>query len=247
MCTVILGFQVLPGAAILMGANRDERLARPAEGFARRKRGAMAFVAPRDLKAGGTWLGVNAHGVVAAITNRFGPASDPARRSRGELVEMALESRTAKAAAGHIAELPVSEYNGFHLLIADAHDALIVWNDLHQMHREELPAGIHVLTERSFGAAENQRQSRVLARCQALCAAGDFDPEHLKALLSERADGSIDATCVNLPELGYGTRSSTILRLGADPLLQHTDQAPTPRSYNELTPLLADLLSAGDD
>lgn len=244
MCTVILGFQVLPGAAILLGANRDERLARPAEGFALRQRGAMRFVAPRDLKAGGTWLGINAHGVLAAITNRFGPAPDPARRSRGELVELALESDSASAAAARIGALSVDEYNGFHLLAADAHDALIVWNDLQGMHRERLEPGIHVLTERSLGAAENQRQSRVLARCQALCEAGDFDPEHLKMLLSERADGSIDATSVNLPELGYGTRSSTILRLGATPLLLHTDQAPTPESYEELTPLLVDVLSS---
>ena len=40
----------------------------------------------RDEKAGGTWLAVNEHGVVAGLTNRPAPdGADPARRSRGEI------------------------------------------------------------------------------------------------------------------------------------------------------------------
>ena len=46
----------------------------------------------RDLMAGGTWLAVNDHGVVAGLTNK--PAEegrDPSKRSRGE-IPLALTS-----------------------------------------------------------------------------------------------------------------------------------------------------------
>ena len=61
-------------------------------------------VAGLDLEAGGSWLGVNDHGVAAAVLNRrdsLGPA--PGKRSRGELVLDALDHADAVAAAEALA------------------------------------------------------------------------------------------------------------------------------------------------
>ena len=59
-------------------------------------------VGGKDLRASGTWLGVNEHGMVAGLLNRrtadYGP-TDPALRSRGLLCLDALQQPTAAAAA----------------------------------------------------------------------------------------------------------------------------------------------------
>ena len=52
------------------------------------------------------------------------------------------------------------------------------------------------------------------------------------------------ATCVHLGS--YGTRSSTLLRLGEDgDRLLHAEGAPCTTAYHDLTPLLAELALSG--
>ncbi|MFP4597920.1 MAG: NRDE family protein [Persicimonas sp.] len=245
MCTVILAHRVFDDSPILFGANRDEQLTRPAEPPALRDDGPIAKMTPRDLEAGGTWLGVNAAGVLSAITNRFGKPADPERRSRGELVDHALAHDSAEAAARAIATLAAADYNPFHLIIADATGAHLVFSDGARMSRSTLQAGLTVLTERSLGAAENQRKQRVLAECRELLEAGDLDEPHLQQVLSKCDPGSMDATCVSLPGVDYGTRSSTIIRLGAGQSarhrLLHADGPPCSTEYEDQTGLLGAL------
>ncbi|QDG52864.1 NRDE family protein [Persicimonas caeni] len=241
MCTVILAYRLLDDAPILLGANRDEHLARPSEPPRVRADGALQTVAPKDLKAGGTWLGLNERGVLVAITNRFGKPADPSRRSRGELVSMALEASSAHEAAGAIAKLSAHDYNGFHLLCVDREGAYLVWSDGEILSRSELASGLLVLTERSLGAAANARKERVLAECRALLDAGELDESALQDVLSQCNDGSIDATCVRIPSIDYGTRSSTIVRLGDTDRLLHADGPPCSTPYEDLTVLLEGL------
>ncbi len=238
MCTVILAHRVFDDSPLLFGANRDEQMTRPAEPPALRNDGPIAKMTPRDLKAGGTWLGVNAAGVLSAITNRFGKPADPDRRSRGELVDRALAHDSAETAARAIAALAATDYNPFHLVIADAAQAHLVFSDGARMSHSTLEAGLIVLTERSLGAAENQRKERVLAECRALLDAGDLDESHLQQVLSECEEGSMDATCVSLPGVDYGTRSSTIIRIGARHCLLHADGPPCTTEYEDQTELL---------
>src|SRR3990172_78928 len=144
MCTLALGFQLDRRWPLVLAANRDERLGRPSEGWALRE-GACGqrYAAPADLLAGGTWIGVSARGLVAAVTNYHTPLDwypDPARRSRGELVPLpppppgprapprrsrgelvplALAAGDAAGAAGALARLEASRWNPFHLVVAD--------------------------------------------------------------------------------------------------------------------------------
>ena len=69
MCTLIVLHRCVPGRPLVVAANRDEFLDRPAEGPALRSSRTGPIVAPRDLKAGGTWVGVSARGVFAGLTN----------------------------------------------------------------------------------------------------------------------------------------------------------------------------------
>jgi uncharacterized protein with NRDE domain len=119
MCTLIVLHRCFADAELLVAANRDEYLERPAEGPQLRSWNGRSVVAPRDVRAGGTWLGLNDAGVFAALTNRPNPVPDPARRSRGLLVADALAAGTAAEAITRLAELPARTYDPFNLAVFD--------------------------------------------------------------------------------------------------------------------------------
>ena len=81
-------------------------------------------VAGQDTLSGGSWLGVNDHGVVAAVLNRTGSLGPQAgKRSRGELVLDALDFADAREAAEAISHLDAGAYRSFNLVVADNEDA----------------------------------------------------------------------------------------------------------------------------
>jgi hypothetical protein len=81
-------------------------------------------VAGLDVQAGGSWLGINDHGVVAGVLNRTGTLGPEAgKRSRGELVLEALDHADAAAAAQALSDLDPDAYRPFNLVIADNRDA----------------------------------------------------------------------------------------------------------------------------
>lgn len=200
-----------------------------------------AFVAPRDEQHGGTWLGVNEHGVLTAITNRFGAARNAEKRSRGELVLFALTQPRAALAAEKIRSLNPADFNPYHLVIADALGAHVVWSDGRDARREELEPGVHVLTERSFAASENARKEYLDARIARLRAESALHRHALVDLLAVRRDGDIDSTCVSIPELNYGTRSSTVVDVDQR-RLEFADGAPCDVDYRDHSELLRELL-----
>ena len=124
MCTLVLLRR--PGAAwpLVLAANRDELASRPARPPGRHWPDRAEVVAGLDVQAGGSWLGLNDHGVVAGVLNRpgtLGPAAG--KRSRGELVLEALDHADAAAAARALADLDPDAYRLFNLVIADKRDA----------------------------------------------------------------------------------------------------------------------------
>lgn len=238
MCTVILAHRILEGRTLLFAGNRDEQLARPSAPPTLDVQRSPKVLAPRDLLAGGTWLGLNESGVFAAITNRFGRTADRTRRSRGELVDMALECAGAAEAAARIAALSGRAYNPFHLACVDEEQVHLVVGDGETMHHSRPESGLLVFTEQSFGAGEDRRRDWVLERCEELLQNGALDEDRLISLLTRCDEGSIEATCVSIPELDYGTRSSTILALGRQSTLLHAEGSPCSTNYEDLTPLL---------
>ena len=124
MCTVVLLRRPQAPWPLLLAANRDELQSRPWRPPARHWRDRPDVVAGLDVQAGGSWLGVNDDGVVAAVLNRVGSLGPAAgKRSRGELVLEALDHADAAAAAKALADLDPEAYRPFNLLIADARDA----------------------------------------------------------------------------------------------------------------------------
>ena len=97
MCTLVALHRCTPDAFLWIAANRDEYADRPADGPALRKGRNGLLVAPLDRRAGGTWWGVSAQGVFAALTNRPTRELDATRRSRGQLVLDALAAGSARS------------------------------------------------------------------------------------------------------------------------------------------------------
>lgn len=234
MCTLIVHYsQTSSGAKIWLGANRDEELGRPSTLPAVDRHGNTVIFAPRDSVAGGTWIGLNEHGVVAAITNRFGLKKLPAHRSRGWVVLDALEESTALAAVERIAATNADVHNGFHLLVADRNSVFLVWNDGESLHTERLQPGVHVLTERSLGAGVSERPKWLADEIIRLQEEGTLVESELMRLLQyQNKEAPLEGTCVRMPDGVYGTRSSTIIELVSDNVrFLHAEGAPCVTPY----------------
>jgi uncharacterized protein with NRDE domain len=215
VCTLALAFRTDRRWPLVVAANRDERLGRAAEGWALRDGGGgPRYAAPRDLAAGGTWIGVSARGLFAAVTNYHAPYDwypDPSRRSRGELVALALAHPAAEAARAALGALAAERWNPFHLVVADAATAFRWRYDGSAAALDDLGPGLHVVTERSPDG-RCPRGDLVRARWPL-----DLSPARLRELLSVHGPDAdpLAATCIH-GEPVYGTRSSTVVRLAHD-------------------------------
>jgi len=124
MCTFVILRRPGEEWPVLIAANRDEMIDRPWLPPARHWPDRPEVVAGQDVLAGGSWLGLNDHGVVAGILNRHGSLGpSPGQRSRGELVLEALDHADASAAAEALSHIEPAAYRTFNLMIADNRDA----------------------------------------------------------------------------------------------------------------------------
>lgn len=244
MCTLIVIHRRVTGAPLVVAANRDEFYARPAEGPALRESASGATVAPRDVLAGGTWLGLSERGVFAAVTNRRCPDPDPARRSRGLAVADALAAGSAAEAAGRLAELPRAAYNPMNLFVADAERAFqLVYEDTPVV--EEVAPGVSVVGNTDPNALDVPKVARAME--QAAAAAVLSPDAALDALADvcrshDGEDGPLSDTCVHTES--YGTRSSLLLVLSERPdesRLLYADGPPCENEYLDFTRLLREL------
>lgn len=246
MCTLIVATRIWQRAPLVIAANRDEQLGRPARTPELTVQGGARFFAPRDLQAGGTWIGLNQHGVFVGITNRFtGRPPSGKRRSRGLLVLDALAEVSAAHAARRIAALPPDLHEPFHLVMADAAEAHLVWSDGARVRHEPLAPGIHVVTERSLGAAPSARVDRLLRDLPSLYGDTPPEPEDWMARLRVHDDAGLEGTCVHLPSHDYGTRSSTVLEIsagGRGARWWHADGPPCTTAFADLSDAIAPLL-----
>jgi uncharacterized protein with NRDE domain len=166
MCLLVVVSRLDPGAPLVVGANRDERLDRPALAMTVLRAVGPRVLGGRDEEAGGTWLAVNEHGVVAGLTNRPSPdGADPSKRTRGELpLTLAGYRDAAEAVRAFVEEVRPSQYNPAWLLVGDRESlyALDVTGDA-RPHVEELGPGVHVLENNPLGSP-SVKVDRVLAQ-----------------------------------------------------------------------------------
>jgi Transport and Golgi organisation 2 len=220
MCSVVILRRPGHDWPVLLGANRDEMSQRPWLPPARHWPDRPWVVAGLDQQAGGSWLGLNDHGLVAGIMNRpqsLGPAAG--KRSRGELVLEALDHADARAAAAALAELDPDAYRPFNLILADNTEAFWIRHAGASIDAAAIPPGLSMLTAHDLNdAAGSRRIGHFLPLFRAAPApdpaAGDW--RAWQALLGSRSfapgAGPLDAMTI-LGENGFATLSSALIAL----------------------------------
>jgi uncharacterized protein with NRDE domain len=221
MCTLLLWNHFHPRYSLIAAANRDELLDRPATGPTQLCDDPLV-IGGRDLTAGGTWLAVNAAGMVVALTNRQGAGShDPARRSRGVLVLEVAASPSLAHAQERMSRVDAALYNPFIMIAADAQTCTVAAGGSDGLHVQPLADGAHAITNWDLDSNITPKSTRALklAREFSIAQPGNSDfelAERIHALLADHAlgcDGD-SALCVHRPQANYGTRSSSIVFLG---------------------------------
>jgi uncharacterized protein with NRDE domain len=249
MCTLILLDRVVPGFPVVVAANRDEFFARPAAPPALfpSAEGKPAYLAPQDLEAGGTWMGVNASGLFVGLTNRPVAVRDPSARSRGLLVLDALGADSAEATARELERQRGQVYTPFNLLAADGGDTWLAQRTSEGQTIRRLDPGVHVVCNRDPDDATSGKVRRIAAGASAIDVRLGLESvvSELMALLGGHPIPSnpLENPCVHTAE--YGTRSSTVLALGAARRVwRFSDGAPCETKYRDFSSLLDALAQA---
>jgi len=223
MCLILLALRHHPSFKLILAANRDEYYDRPSTLPAFWDE-APGLLAGKDLKSGGTWLGITKKGRIAAITNYRDPASTKRNApSRGWLVrdfllgpERPLEYLAKVRRKGE-------SYNGFNLLVGVRDE--LYWYSNRAKDIVKLSGGVHGISNRLLDTPwpkvirGKQRISEILGNSEEVL------PEALFDLLRDRTPASEES----LPDTGvgiewerilspvfivsptYGTRSSTLI------------------------------------
>ena len=119
MCLLLMALNTHATYPLILLANRDEYYERPSAS-ARFWAEAPSVLAGKDLRAGGTWLGITRKGRIGAVTNYRDPASiKQGAPSRGRLVsdfllgQLGPEEYIGKLGRG------AGKYNGFNLIVGE--------------------------------------------------------------------------------------------------------------------------------
>lgn len=240
MCLLAVHYRIVPGAPVAVAANREERFDRPASPPAL-EAGPPRFVCATDRQAGGTWMGVNEHGLLVAVTNRPRSTLPPAPRSRGLLCRDLLACATADEAARRaFAALGTGRYAGANFLCADAAACLAVHGgDRHEV--LDLPRGLHVVTNGDFDDRDDPRLGvvRALLDTHAPRGVGDFVESARRVCADPR---------IVVRRAGRGTVCSQIVALTADPgaaVFLHAPGPPDRHDYEDCSETLRAMRGAG--
>jgi uncharacterized protein with NRDE domain len=226
MCTLAIYFRATRDCPVVIAANRDEFLERPA-GDPTTLLENPHVVGGKDLKAGGTWLGISEHGIVAGLLNRRAEnGANPDARSRGLLCLDALRRRTAAEAAEFASRERGSDYNPFNLLMVSRTEAFVAYNRGASIEVVEIQPGLHLLSNLDLNDFECPKISASYGKFAELGSREDFqlDPiaqrAALGALLADHntqldpRSGRPNALCLHLDN--YGTRSSSLIFMRED-------------------------------
>jgi uncharacterized protein with NRDE domain len=222
MCLILLAWKMHEKFPLVLAANRDEFYERPSA--------PAAFwdddpdlLAGRDLKRGGTWLGITRTGRLAAVTNYRDPASlKQDAPSRGELAIDYLGRQDCPEEYLQRLALRAGRYNGFSLLVGGRSELFSYSN---RGEASRLLPGIHGMSNHLIDTPWPKVNQGKQALGELLAAKNDPSPEVLLALLASRSrppDESLPDTGVGMEwervlsplfieSQTYGTRCSTVI------------------------------------
>ena len=225
MCIISLAWLAHPRWKLIAVSNRDELHERPADPLARWSDN-NHILAGRDIKAGGTWLGISEYGRFAAITNRseFGlPNSNLV--SRGDILRDFLNGKGTYA---NLDMQQFSDFNPFNLLTVTNNELHIHTNRPHSLSKK-LASGIYGLSNGPIDSLWPKSGHLNNSLAEWMQGQSD-DPQALLEILTSQevyhAQDSEKDKGRNLPEPKnsgificgriYGTRCSTVVAIDHD-------------------------------
>lgn len=224
MCVAALAWRAHPDWPLVAIGNRDEYHDRPAAPLSQWADGS-GIIAGRDLKSGGTWMGVSQADRFVLVTNRRGFGDpQPDRASRGALVTDML---AGKGDYADPACLPLDHFNPFNLLAVTG-DSLHFLANRPEATRTTLIPGIYGLSN----GALDEPWPKTLALKSALLewlGRDESDPNNLFAALASEALPDVGLHPGEPSEIAaeafdtapfirhpvYGTRCSTIVAVAS--------------------------------
>jgi hypothetical protein len=247
MCLLAIQYRLVPEAPILVAANREEyydRVCQPPS----IQSGKPRVLCGVDQKSGGTWLGINQHGLFVAACNRSLLFAAVNPRSRGLLCRDLLRAGSARQAVETaLEELSNGKYDGVNLICADAESGWVVHGgDDHEV--VQLQEGLSIVGDKDVNDPRDERVklARRLLTLQTL-----DSPVKFLAVASKvfaRAPSPHGRPSMVVRGLEKGTVSSTLVSLGKKPrdaIYQYASGAPDRAKYEDYSPLLRDILSRG--
>ncbi|KXI28904.1 NRDE family protein [Paraglaciecola hydrolytica] len=223
MCILFIAVNQHKHYPLIIAANRDEFFKRPTTP-SHFWSSSPTILAGLDQQAGGTWMGVNTQGHIAAITNIRAPQTIKNDViSRGMLVKHYLEQ--ADDYSVPLMQTARNQYNGYNLLFGRWNRLQIYNNQLNQL--SDLGSGVFGLSNASVNIPWPKVTKGIKSLNHYCQKALDIEDDELFALLLD----STKATDAELPQTGvplewerklssifihgqdYGTRSSTILKI----------------------------------
>jgi uncharacterized protein with NRDE domain len=223
MCLLLMAIRLHPRYKAIFAANRDEFYDRPTAQAAFWEE-SPHVLGGRDLKAGGTWMGITRSGRIAAITNYRDPSRyRPEAPSRGHLVTEYLKDHEAPLTCIRRWAQRWHQYNGFNLVLADR--KALFWCSNQAAAERSLGPGIYGLSNHLLDTPWPKIEKGKAGLKKLIDENPDLDPEGIFTLLCDRQEAeeaSLPDTGVGLQlervlspifitSPGYGTRSSTIL------------------------------------
>jgi hypothetical protein len=169
------------------------------------------WIAPRDSDAGGTWVGVNTHGIVVGIANLFvgTPPAPPVRKiSRGLLVQELLGSPTTLQVERRLRSLDLDVFEPFTLVALSGTDAPVILSWDRASLADEAPLGEILLVTSAGGSGEIEEQRKSLFAGRGLSA------EQIESLYRAPPESAQASVCVHRPEVS--TVSLTRIEVGPE-------------------------------
>ena len=260
MCTLSLILRQSSLHPLIVAANRDEAPSRIADPPSVWQDRVPRLIAGRDQRAGGTWMGLNQHGIFAGLTNLWdGSVPDPERRSRGEAVLEVLSTASIEDAWALASAWDAERFNPFLLVAADLHGRAFWCAPGKEPTPQEIRPGIHSFGNRLPDHPENQKLERARADIErvwehegaAMEGLGiPQDPSDLAASLARALGrhhgerGPAESLCVH-SDRDFGTVSATVLILGeerpSEGRMLYADGPPCATRFVDRSALLREL------
>jgi len=223
MCLLLIAYDTHPRYHLVLAANRDEFYERPTAplGFWEDN---PQILAGRDLRSGGTWLGIARYGRLAAITNYRDPKTIKKNvPSRGLLVKEFLSQREDAEIYIEYIKKVGERYNGFSILLGDKNG---IWSYSNRGNAiQRLDPGIHGVSNHLLNTPWPKVEKGKSALGAIVARQEEIDPEEVLNVLSDKSyppDGDLPDTGIGLEKErmhsplfvaseDYGTRSSSVI------------------------------------